>query len=119
MATTVVLEGGLAATPQAYAVVRQLGRCFLTSKASVSATRTDLDWQLADLTPRKLILDAGFISDLRHILGWTSIRDPVLADLHPSFGNLDHTGQFINKLRDELFPNGTGLEGESFITLYS
>ncbi|KIJ48282.1 hypothetical protein M422DRAFT_248087 [Sphaerobolus stellatus SS14] len=33
----------------------------------------DLDWRLADLTPRKLILDAGFISDLRHILGWTSI----------------------------------------------
>ncbi|KIJ29381.1 hypothetical protein M422DRAFT_269218 [Sphaerobolus stellatus SS14] len=68
-------------------------------------------YSLRDLTPRKLILDSGFISDLRHILGWTSIRDPILADLHSSFGNLDHTGQFINKLRDKLFPNGTSLEG--------
>lgn len=72
----------------------------------------DLDWKLADATPRRIILDSAFISGLRKHLGWSGIRDPVLSDLHPSFGNMDHLRRHINTLREEYFPDGTGLAGE-------
>lgn len=71
-----------------------------------------LDWKLADATPRRIVLDSAFIAGLRKHLGWTGIRDPVLSDLHPSLGNADHVRRYINKLREEYFPDGTGLAGE-------
>jgi hypothetical protein len=71
----------------------------------------DLDWKLADATPRKLMLDSGFISGLRRSLGWTKPFDPPLAALHPSLGNLDHIRRYIDGLRKVLFPDGTGFEG--------
>ncbi|KAJ6478012.1 hypothetical protein DFH09DRAFT_1108430 [Mycena vulgaris] len=50
----------------------------------------DLDWKLADATPRKLMIDSGFMSSFRRALGWKKPFDPPLAALHPSLGNLDH-----------------------------
>ncbi|KIJ38133.1 hypothetical protein M422DRAFT_259286 [Sphaerobolus stellatus SS14] len=70
-----------------------------------------LGWKLADATPRKIILDAAFMTRLRNILGWAGLRDPSLSDLHPSLGNFDHTARLINKLRLEQFPHGTGFQG--------
>ncbi|KIJ36290.1 hypothetical protein M422DRAFT_261437 [Sphaerobolus stellatus SS14] len=69
-----------------------------------------LGWKLADATPRKIILDAAFMTGLHKILCWDGLRDPSLSDLHPSLGNFDHTARLINKLRLEQFPDGTGFE---------
>lgn len=76
-----------------------------------------LDWKLADATPRRIILDSAFISGLRKHLGWTGVRDPVLSDLHPSLGNIDHVRRYINGLRAEHFPDGTGLPGELLLAI--
>lgn len=72
-----------------------------------------LEWKLADATPRRIMLNSGFIHGLRHVLGWSLSwdHDPTLQDLHPSFGNLDHVRQLINLLRNTRFPDGTGFDG--------
>ncbi|KAJ7505090.1 hypothetical protein B0H11DRAFT_1709164 [Mycena galericulata] len=75
----------------------------------------DLDWKLADATPRKLMIDSGFMGSLRRSLGWSKPFDPPLSALHPSFGNLDHVRRYIDELRDVLFPNGTGFEGAQLL----
>jgi len=72
-----------------------------------------LDWSLALATPRRIVLDAAFISGLRSVLGWEEVIDPTLSDLHPSLGNFDHTKRLINVLRSEKYPHGTGFEGMS------
>lgn len=70
-----------------------------------------LEWQLADATPRRILLDNTFVYGLRKVLGWTEFCDPGLGDLHPSLVNYDHAARLINKLRFEEYPEGTGLEG--------
>ncbi|KAK7032946.1 hypothetical protein R3P38DRAFT_2773440 [Favolaschia claudopus] len=70
----------------------------------------ELDWKLADMTPRKLMLDSGFVGSLRRALGWNRPFDPPLAALHSSLGNLDHVRRYIDELRHVLFPEGTGFE---------
>ncbi|KAJ6477249.1 hypothetical protein DFH09DRAFT_1293043 [Mycena vulgaris] len=75
----------------------------------------DLDWKLADATPRKLMIDSGFMGGLRRALNWSKPFDPPLAALHPSLGNLDHVRRYIEELRDFLFPNGTGFEGAQLL----
>lgn len=71
----------------------------------------DLGWRLADATPRKIVLDSAFMACFREHLGWNGIRDPVLSDLHPSLGNLDHVRRIINGLRKDYFVDGTGFSG--------
>ena len=78
----------------------------------------ELDWKLADATPRKLMTDSGFIYSLRRCLGWSQPCDPTFADLHPSLGNLDHVRRLIIQLRKTFFPKGTDFEGSSAITFY-
>lgn len=75
---------------------------------------TNLSWRLADATPRRILLDSGFVHGLRQVLGWSSERTPTLSDLHPSLTNLDHVRRMINVLRDEKYPNGTGFDGNTF-----
>ncbi|KAJ6554288.1 hypothetical protein B0H19DRAFT_1029451 [Mycena capillaripes] len=75
----------------------------------------ELDWKLADATPRKLMLESGFMANLRRNLGWTKPFDPPLAALHPSLGNLDHVRRYIDELRHVLFPDGTGFEGAQLL----
>ncbi|KLO19044.1 hypothetical protein SCHPADRAFT_818851 [Schizopora paradoxa] len=69
-----------------------------------------LSWRLADATPRRLLLDHGFMSSLRSLVGWTKAQDPFLSNLHPSLGNHSHVNRIILELREEMFPHGTGLE---------
>lgn len=71
----------------------------------------ELNWKLADATPRRILLDSAFMAGLRRKMAWTGRRDPVLSDLHPSLCNLDHIRRYINTLRLEHFPAGTGFEG--------
>lgn len=80
--------------------------------AVLTSLLLSLDWKLADATPRRVVLDSAFIFGLRKHLGWSGLRDPVLSDLHPSLGNLDHVRRCINALRAEYFPEGTGLNGQ-------
>ncbi|KAF8583771.1 hypothetical protein K439DRAFT_1647130 [Ramaria rubella] len=70
-----------------------------------------LGWKLADATPHQIILDLGFVNSLRKALGWRDPCDPTLGNLHPSLSNTDHTARYINKLRHDCYPLGTGLEG--------
>lgn len=72
-----------------------------------------LDWRLADATPRNLVTQEGFITRLRTLLEWkdNEQRNPILADLHPSFVNNDHVGYYIHKLCLHSFPGGTDMEG--------
>lgn len=72
----------------------------------------DLKWKLADATPRRALLDTGFMASLRSQLGWPHDRNPVLSDLHPSLANDDHVKRIILDLRDTHFPSGTGFEGK-------
>ncbi|KAL6304684.1 hypothetical protein BKA93DRAFT_732739 [Sparassis latifolia] len=71
----------------------------------------DLQWRLADATPRKISTDVGLVAGLRRVLNWTTTHDPVLSDLHPSFGNQDHVARLIDTLRQEYYPMGTDFEG--------
>lgn len=73
-----------------------------------------MDWKLADATPRKIMVDSGFMNGLRDHLEWKLTIEPSLSDLHPSLGNSDHTQRIINELRLKLFPKGTGFEGEYY-----
>ena len=58
-----------------------------------------LEWKLADATPRRLALNSGFMHSLRNALGWTNHEcDPSLHDIHPSLGNLDHLRCLINRV---------------------
>ncbi|KAJ7633292.1 hypothetical protein FB45DRAFT_1148985 [Roridomyces roridus] len=75
----------------------------------------ELDWKLADATPRKLMLDSGFMAGFRRSLGWNKPFDPPLAALHPSLGNLDHVRRYIDELRHVLFPMGTDFEGAQLL----
>ena len=79
----------------------------------------DMGWRLADATPRRLMLDTGFVHGLRNILGWESDRTPSLSDLHPSLANFDHLRRLINIVRLEKFPHGTGFEGECILGAFS
>lgn len=73
----------------------------------------DLDWQLADATPRRLMLNGSFMQRLKAELRWDDKRLPTLAHLHPSLGNHDHVAYLINCLRKAEYPDGTGFEGQS------
>ncbi|KAF8811810.1 hypothetical protein BYT27DRAFT_7240198 [Phlegmacium glaucopus] len=68
-------------------------------------------WKLADITPRKAMLDLSFMFSLRKHLGWNKVSNATLSDLHPSLENLDHVRRHINILRNEFFPCGTGWNG--------
>ncbi|KAF8525595.1 hypothetical protein BU17DRAFT_41669, partial [Hysterangium stoloniferum] len=74
-----------------------------------------LNWKLADATPRRIILDSFFMSSLRQVLGWTGITDPALGDLHPSLANADHAARLIDNLRYLHYPHGTGFEGAKHV----
>ncbi|KAG8957771.1 hypothetical protein FRC00_003541 [Tulasnella sp. 408] len=72
----------------------------------------DLDWRVADATPRRLSTDLQFTTRLRHILNQNDSQiTPTLASLHPSFSNLDHIGTYIKQVRILKFPFGTNWEG--------
>ncbi|KAF8157089.1 hypothetical protein B0H34DRAFT_798402 [Crassisporium funariophilum] len=75
----------------------------------------ELDWKLADATPRKILLDSGFIIGLRRHLQWSNLADPSLSDLHPSLGNSDHVRRHISQLRKIYFPKGIGFEGAQLL----
>lgn len=71
-----------------------------------------LDWKLADATPCRIMLDSGFMQRFRQAIGWADRhQDPLLQDLHPSFGNLDHVRRLIEVMRANHFPFGTGFQG--------
>ncbi|EJD54157.1 hypothetical protein AURDEDRAFT_157410 [Auricularia subglabra TFB-10046 SS5] len=71
----------------------------------------EMEWRLADATPRRAQLDSGFMNALRHALSWTDTRNPTLSDLHPSLQNLDHVAYLIDRVRKPSFPFGTDFDG--------
>ncbi|EJD45935.1 hypothetical protein AURDEDRAFT_164998 [Auricularia subglabra TFB-10046 SS5] len=71
---------------------------------------TLLDWQVADITPRRLVLNGAFMERLKMNLAWSDKRLPSLADLHESLRNLDHLAYLMNTVRRSLYPDGTGFQ---------
>ena len=71
----------------------------------------NMGWRFADATPRRVMLDSGFVHGLRNLLGWESNQSPSLSDLHPSLANLDHLRRLINTVQHTEFPHKTGFEG--------
>lgn len=81
-------------------------------REALDALLLDMRWRLADATPRRIVRDSGFMANLRHLLHWGDTpHDPVLSDLHPSLGNLDHLAYLIDALRKPIYPRGTDFEG--------
>lgn len=69
-------------------------------------------WQIANATPRRLATNQKFLAGLRTQLAEPPLdREPILADLHPSFANADHTRVYIDKVRLAHYPHGTDFEG--------
>jgi len=77
-----------------------------------------LDWHLADATPHQILLDSAFMTGLRNALHWSSPQDPTLSNLHPSFGNSDHTARLINNLWFTHYPYRTGFQGKFYCFIY-
>lgn len=68
-----------------------------------------LDMDLADLTPRRFLRHPIVKAFLRSLL--PDITQPTLSDLHISFANRSHLKHYIDQIKNELFPKGTGWEG--------
>ncbi|KAG2742423.1 hypothetical protein P692DRAFT_20821992 [Suillus brevipes Sb2] len=75
----------------------------------------DMDWELADATPRRILCDSGFMRGLRTALGWTLDRSPTLADLHPSLANLDHVHRLMYKFCRDKYPMWTDFQGAKLL----
>ncbi|KIJ46778.1 hypothetical protein M422DRAFT_249509 [Sphaerobolus stellatus SS14] len=71
----------------------------------------ELDWQLADMTPRRIMLNTGFMKTLRQHLKWPHAHDPPLSALHASLQNRDHVARIIMELRKVFYADGIGFEG--------
>ena len=75
-----------------------------------------LDMDLADLTPRRFLRHPIVKAFLRSLL--PDITQPTLSDLHISFANRSHLKHYIDQIKNELFPKGTGWEGTPFLCRY-
>ncbi|KIO26910.1 hypothetical protein M407DRAFT_7585 [Tulasnella calospora MUT 4182] len=85
-----------------------------TPPVHVDIVRTLLveeDWRLADATPRRLSLNKSFVSRLKAVLQWQSVREPVLSDLHPSLANQQKVNYIIKCTKELQFTAGTDWEG--------
>lgn len=75
-----------------------------------------LEYDLADLTPRRFIRHAVTKEFLKRSLPHLTV--PTLVDLHPSLANLDHLNAFIKQAQKIHHPEGTGWRGESFFIFH-
>ncbi|KAF7327931.1 hypothetical protein MKEN_00373200 [Mycena kentingensis (nom. inval.)] len=64
---------------------------------------------LADLTPRRFLRHPALQAELS--LRLPHILNPTLCDLHPSLANRSHVGAYINRVKQDNFPEGTGWKG--------
>ena len=70
-----------------------------------------MGWRFDDTTLHQLNLDSSFTNGLHCILGWTQQQESTIFDLHASLENLDHTSRLILELHKQMFPHGTGFDG--------
>ncbi|PPQ84978.1 hypothetical protein CVT25_010531 [Psilocybe cyanescens] len=78
-------------------------------RAEVVKLLKSLDNDLADLTPRRFIRHPITKSYL--ISRFPSVILPSLSSLHISLANRSHLKYYIDEVKQELFPAGTGWEG--------
>jgi hypothetical protein len=69
-----------------------------------------LDDDLADLTARRFLRHPILKTYLSARL--PDIRNPALCDLYVSLANRSHVKYYINQVKQESFPYGTGFEGK-------
>lgn len=70
----------------------------------------ELDYDLADLAPRRFLRHPSTKSYLTNRL--PTVSNPMLSDLHPSLANRDHLRGYIAKVQSDQFPQGTGWGGK-------
>lgn len=75
----------------------------------ITAILGRLGHALPDLTPRHFLRHPILQLFLKDRL--PELSNPMLLDLHPSLANRDHLRHYINEVRDQFFPSGTGWEG--------
>ncbi|KAJ8090954.1 hypothetical protein PM082_024878 [Marasmius tenuissimus] len=68
-----------------------------------------LDIDLPDLTPRRFLAHSTVKAYLKDRL--PLIRSPTISDLHISLANRSHLKVYIDAVKKECFPNGTGWKG--------
>lgn len=69
-----------------------------------------LDDDLADLTPRRFLRHPILKTYLSS--HFPLIQNPTLCDLHVSLANRSHVKYYIDRMKSDLFPCGTGWEGQ-------
>lgn len=77
----------------------------------------DIEDDVADLTLRRLLRHPVIKTYLKQEL--PHISDPMLLDLHPSLANREHLRVYIDTVKKDLYPNGTGWEGTLLIHAHS
>ncbi|KAL0571531.1 hypothetical protein V5O48_010432 [Marasmius crinis-equi] len=68
-----------------------------------------LDDDLPDITPRKLLAHSVVKAYLRD--RFPLLRSPTISDLHISLSNRSHLKVFIDAVKRQCFPEGTGWKG--------
>lgn len=68
-----------------------------------------LDFDLADMTPRRFLRHSVVRSYL--VTRFPLLRNPMLSDLHISLSNRSHLKVYLEKVKRDCFPAGTGWKG--------
>ncbi|THU76535.1 hypothetical protein K435DRAFT_704653 [Dendrothele bispora CBS 962.96] len=80
---------------------------FIKSELQVLLRKLDVD--LADLTPRRFLAHPtvkSYLSDR-----FPQLKFPTISDLHISLANRSHLKIYIDQIKKECFPEGTGWKG--------
>ncbi|KAF6743327.1 hypothetical protein DFP72DRAFT_828127 [Ephemerocybe angulata] len=67
--------------------------------------------ELPDMTARRLIHHSNTRTFVRAAVKDSTIEDPQLSDLHPSLANLDHVQTYLDRVKQDRFPLGMGING--------
>lgn len=75
-----------------------------------------IETDLPDLTPRRFLRHPTLKAYLYQRL--PGIHNPMISDIHPSLANRDHLRVYIDLVREEIYPKGTGWEGMCYTGRY-
>lgn len=80
-------------------------------RSQITSLLQDMNWELADMTPRSFLRHPGVKLHLQRLFPHHSC--PTLSDLHISLANKEHLKTYIEKVKMESFPMGTSWQGNS------
>ncbi|KAG6826455.1 hypothetical protein H0H92_015743 [Tricholoma furcatifolium] len=83
-------------------------------RSAVNRLLERLGTALADLTPRRFLRHPIVKDYLAEVL--PNVPSPTLSDLHVSLANREHLAYYIDQVKKEQYPYGTGWEGPSHLS---